>query len=977
MKSPDFMPYDWQLDKDPLTDNLIITAWCLNRESEPCYVKIMNYRTFAHLELPAIVDGKPCDWSSHKIGLLMDYIHFCSNEKSPTSYSVVEKIPLYYYRGNKKNKYLILYFKNTDDMFYLYRLFKKQPRTIRGVGTIQFNMWETEISPIRKFMSCKEAEYTQWFTLDRFEETPDNEKLSTVKEYSCKWSDFRPTANSVSQSWKVKPTMLAIDIETYSPNHKAMPISTYVDHVVYMISCIFYRLYEPESVKRYAIVMGNCNDIPGSTVIKTNDEVELIRAMEKIIHDTDPDIITGYNHMNYDYSYLHTRLSKKMRAWGINGRLRNVPSKMEENYGGAKFKLYNLTMPGRINIDLYPIMQQSHTNYALYTLNYVSMELLGKSKHDIKAEEMFKIYEQNRRAVTPDEISTATANMTRVMEYCIQDSVLVVDLFQKDNVWIDLVQRSSILGVTIFDVFTKGQQIKCVSQIYHECFRNSIVMDHAENEKYSYEGGYVGEPIKGLHENIICLDFASMYPSIMQAENISYETLVADDYEISDDQCNVYAVTSKDIFEDDAPDPDADPDEEDESEGGTKLSKKAKEELRKLKVYNFKFVKSSVKEGIIPKIVRRLVAERKAIRAEQKGDIDKFVYDTLERRQIAIKVAANSVYGFLAAYKLPLIKGAMAITWMGRKQIGMVNEYLLKNYERATIVYNDTDSVMVDLDIKDPIECLEKGKKLAGEITALFPRPCALEFEKAMRILNLMKKKYAYLKISKDGKFEMKKNKDGTMETKIERKGIMTARRDNSKWMRDTYDECLISILYKKPLLDTLSIVNKSIIDLFENNIDIADLSIIKKLGVKYKSESAEMKVFSDELRKRGKIVEPGDRLQFVRIKNEEVLAGKKMWLLEEFSSEHKIDTIYYLGRIQNSIEQLLTIGYLADFNTMSHITYQPLGRRKAVDIRWTIKVIGRIHEDYPMMPIRKVVERYVQSLNIPRVRLVMRTVLE
>src|SRR3989338_9646089 len=93
--------------------------------------------------------------------------------------------------------------------------------------------------------------------------------------------------------------------------------------------------------------------------------------------------------------------------------------------------------------------------------------------------------------------------MTSVMRYCIQDSELVIDLMEHLNVWIGLTELSSIVGVTIMDIFTRGQQIRCLSQLYHLAAKRGVVLDSREETSTGFAGGFVFEPKPGLYDNVI------------------------------------------------------------------------------------------------------------------------------------------------------------------------------------------------------------------------------------------------------------------------------------------------------------------------------------------------------------------------------------------------------------------------------------------------------------------------------------------
>jgi DNA polymerase delta subunit 1 len=115
------------------------------------------------------------------------------------------------------------------------------------------------------------------------------------------------------------------------------------------------------------------------------------------------------------------------------------------------------------------------------------------------------------------------------------------------------------------------------------------------------------------------------------------------------------------------------------------------------------------------------------MKAYKEGDL---MHSILDRRQYALKVSANSIYGFLGVQNnalLPLIQGAIAVTSLGRTLIGQVNSFLdTKGY---TAVYNDTDSAFIDAHLTDPKEVYRVGNAMAEEITALVPPPVRIEFE--------------------------------------------------------------------------------------------------------------------------------------------------------------------------------------------------------------------------------------------------------
>src|SRR5690606_19125220 len=79
-------------------------------------------------------------------------------------------------------------------------------------------------------------------------------------------------------------------------------------------------------------------------------------------------------------------------------------------------------------------------------------------------------------------------------------------------------------------LLSRGQQIKLLSQIFRKASEKSLVVPNlmsGEAAGEAYEGATVIDPTRGYYDTpIATLDFASLYPSIMQAHNLCYTTLL-------------------------------------------------------------------------------------------------------------------------------------------------------------------------------------------------------------------------------------------------------------------------------------------------------------------------------------------------------------------------------------------------------------------------------------------------------------------
>jgi DNA polymerase delta subunit 1 len=127
----------------------------------------------------------------------------------------------------------------------------------------------------------------------------------------------------------------------------------------------------------------------------------------------------------------------------------------------------------------------------------------------------------------------------------------------------------------------------------------------------------------------------------------------------------------------------------------------------------------------------------------------------LDGRQLALKVSANSVYGFTGAIvgKLPCLEISASVTAYGRQMIEHTKKMVQERFTTANgyaadaeVVYGDTDSVMVNFRAGTVGDAMRLGSEAAEAITATFMKPISLEFEKVyFPYLLISKKRYAGL----------------------------------------------------------------------------------------------------------------------------------------------------------------------------------------------------------------------------------------
>ncbi len=1005
--------YNWEIESCENTHDhgTHIYSWCLDRESKPYLLRFEDFPTYAYLKLPLTHHGRYIQWTKLSITELVASINkklknkFKLSDHDPNpirKHNVTLRQTFYYYKpaDREKNPFVFLVFNNMKSMYECKKIVNGKFFKFKG-KSYNFELLEMNIKPFYKMLTMRKCQMSQWFDVEGTKVSPDNKISKLDREYVVNWKTLNPIDHKTSSDWITHPGILSFDGEMYSDNHNALPDRTNSQHPCYMLSLVYQRYRLKETRRRFLIIMGETSGQTLRTknveVIKVDSETELCDALADLINRLDPEIITGYNIFGFDYPYLDARLSRKGRRWKNCSRLIGKQPKVNTNFwksSGYGFNENNiLDMPGRISLDMLPIVRRDY-KLTKYNLDTVAHEFLKVGKHDVTPKQMFKIYERMnkalkriRRIVTHvDEDGTwhfhhkisdwvidqvlkdykeALEDMEKVSDYCVQDSELVIDLIDVMDTWIALIELSSIVGVTPMETFTKGQQVRVLSLIYEMTSKSGYIIDQKKYSNQKFKGAVVTEPNPGIEDYVICLDFKSLYPSIIMAYNICHTTLIPPNLMdvIPDYMCHVFDWWEYPEDEDD-----------DEDELGLEKDKPVTNTKKTRAVHHrYKFIKAEYdevwvrpeddsqnqfkpKRGILPALCKHLIDERNLVKKQMKqypkGSVK---YKILNERQKALKVSANSIYGALGTGEkglIPLVEGAMCVTARGRELILWVNMYIIKHYPGSKVVYNDTDSTMIKLPehlCNSNVQALEWGHKLEKEISVLLPDPLYLEFEKAGRMLCLKKKKYAYWLIDME-------TAKMTPQKKIMTKGIVLARRDNCQFQRDFYRQVMNKVINRRPMQETLDCIVEHVEKLRRGKVDWKDLVMIKGLGSAYKQENYFMNVFAQELRKIGKPAQPGDRLEFVIVKTRaeieagksgttiKVLLGKKMRLPETYtdhlgkSDEEPIDYEYYIEKLlMNIIEQLWRVGYKQELTDLVHRN----------DIQDHLRIINSVYPEY------------------------------
>ncbi|PIK45708.1 putative DNA polymerase delta catalytic subunit [Apostichopus japonicus] len=622
---------------------------------------------------------------------------------------------------------------------------------------------------------------------------------------------------------------------------------------VIQIANMVIRQGEKDPFVRNIFTLKQCAPIIGSNVRCFEKEGDLLKAWSDFIVQVDPDIITGYNIQNFDFPYLINRANAlRVGRFPFFSRIKDTKNVIKDSTFQSKQmgkrENKNINLPGRVQLDLLQILVRDY-KLRSYTLNAVSYHFLKEQKEDVQ------------HSIITDLQNGNEQTRRRLAVYCLKDAMLPIRLLEKLMCIINYMEMARVTGVPLTYLLSRGQQIKVVSQLLRKAGEQDLLMPSWKSEgNDDYTGGYVIDPKKGYYNTpIATLDFSSLYPSIMQAHNLCYTTLLQ----------------------------------------GNQHQQLKSDEYIKTPSENY-FVKKSLRRGLLPEILEDLLSARKRAKADLKKESDPFKKKVLDGRQLALKVSANSVYGFTGAQvgKLPCLAISQSVTAFGRMMIEKTKQLVEGAYNiksgyshDAQVIYGDTDSVMVNFGVDTVAESMKLGQEAASNISKSFQEPIKLEFEKVyFPYLLINKKRYAGLFFTKPDTYD-----------KMDCKGIETVRRDNCPLVSNVVGQCLQKILIDRDPDGAVNYAKQVISDILCNRVDISQLVITKELtktGEEYAGRQAHVET-AERMRKRdaGSAPALGDRVPYVIIGGAKGAATYEKSEDPMYVLEHSlpIDTKYYV----------------------------------------------------------------------------------
>ncbi|MEK6900029.1 MAG: DNA-directed DNA polymerase, partial [Nanoarchaeota archaeon] len=400
-----------------------------------------------------------------------------------------------------------------------------------------------------------------------------------------------------------------------------------------------------------------------------DDEAQLLTRLKELILEYNPDMMTGYFSDGFDLPYIKTRAEKHKVRFDLGVDHSEIISN-SSGFGDTESKI-----KGILHLDMLKFIRNifgKDLNVETYSLDAVSKILIGHQKHSVDLDALSNVWDNE-----PDKLA----------EYCaynLHDSFLAYKLCEK--LMPDMVEFTTIIGLPTSDVIRMRFSKLVESYILKRAVEFNVIAPNkpedteiSQRMEESVQGAFVYEPTPGLYKDIVVFDFRSLYPTIISAHNIGPEGF----------RCGCCA---------------------------DKPHVPGKEE------YWFCSREKKFMPIILEQLISRIAEIKKHIK---EAKLRKENTSLLDARSYALKILANSFYGYLGFYaaRWYCLECAASTTAYARNYITSTIAEAQK--EGFKVIYADTDSCFLLLEGKK----MEDAMGFMEGINANLPGKMELELE--------------------------------------------------------------------------------------------------------------------------------------------------------------------------------------------------------------------------------------------------------
>lgn len=285
------------------------------------------------------------------------------------------------------------------------------------------------------------------------------------------------------QQAKMKPS-------TYQPNFSVVSLDIECSGQGILFSVGLY------SDDFYVVIMVGAPQHSEQNIVWVSDEEQLLVQLQRYFDERDPDVIIGWNVIDFDMSLLYRR-AEQLGVPLYLGRAQQAMQLSERAVG-------KLLLPGRVVLDGIDTLKNATYHFNSFSLASVAEQLIGEKKLIESDDRLAEIEHQFKY----DKLALA--------KYNLKDCQLVWDIFKQEKLIDFAILRTQLTGL---ELERQGGSVAAFVNLYLPLMHRSGYVapnlgDH--NHHFNSPGGYVMNSQPGLYQNVIVLDFKSLYPSIIR-----------------------------------------------------------------------------------------------------------------------------------------------------------------------------------------------------------------------------------------------------------------------------------------------------------------------------------------------------------------------------------------------------------------------------------------------------------------------------
>lgn len=290
---------------------------------------------------------------------------------------------------------------------------------------------------------------------------------------------------------EVKPSLTAVSLDIETRGHTQQLYSIAVAPM------------QEDDTRGTVFMIGNDQDEQrdGYYLQYVSDEKTLLRELFSWLKKVNPDLLVGWAIVGFDLAFLEN----KCRTLGVPFAIGRGSGSADILQPGSTGQQKLARLPGRPVLDGIDLLKAGFWSFDSFSLDNVANELLGSGK--LINSEQDKVGEINRLFAN---------DKPALADYNYQDTALVNRIFEKADLIPFAIQRANLTGLAID---RQGGSVAALDNLYlPRLHRHGFVAPDVDNVNSGLgsPGGYVFDSLPGLYENVLVLDFKSLYPSIIR-----------------------------------------------------------------------------------------------------------------------------------------------------------------------------------------------------------------------------------------------------------------------------------------------------------------------------------------------------------------------------------------------------------------------------------------------------------------------------